>query len=67
MMPELTTIIYLLVGFSLGMILTAFAYHKWFVEYNETISDLRTILKDKNVIIKALNNHYEQPKDDNTK
>jgi|APSaa5957512535_1039671.scaffolds.fasta_scaffold868167_1 hypothetical protein len=67
MMPELTTIIYLLVGFSLGMILTAFAYHKWFVEYNETISDLKTRLKDKNVIIKSLNNHYEQPKDDNTK
>ncbi len=49
------------------MILTAVGYHKWFVNYNDTINDLKSRLRDKNLIIKSLNNYYEQPTNDKSK
>jgi len=64
---EATNIIYLLTGFSVGMILTAFGYHKWFVNYNNTINDLKSRLRDKNLIIKSLTNYYETSKDETSK
>ena len=48
------TVITLLVGFILGMILTAVGYHKWFTEYNNTIDDLKNRIKDKDQVIRAL-------------
>ena len=53
---EPMTLVYLLVGFILGMVLTAVGYHKWFTEYNNTIDDLKNRIKDKDMVIKALQN-----------
>jgi|SaaInlV_100m_DNA_2_1039680.scaffolds.fasta_scaffold141893_2 hypothetical protein len=53
---ELATLVSLLVGFILGMVLTAVGYHKWFWEYKDTVSDLKNRLRDKNMVIKSLQN-----------
>jgi hypothetical protein len=53
---DLLSVIIGLTGFILGMIITAVGYHKWFTEYNDTIDDLKNRIKDKNMVIKALQN-----------
>ena len=67
---EPMNLVYLLVGFILGMILTAVGYHKWFTEYNEVIDDLKNQVKDKRMVIRALQNRereqetmFKEPKD----
>lgn len=57
------TAIHLLVGFILGMVLTAVGYHKWFTEYNKTIDDLKNRIKDKDMVISSLKNYVKDGKE----
>ena len=52
-------IVCFLVGVILGMILTAIGYHRWFVEYNDTIDDLKGQVRGKDMVISSLKEHYK--------
>jgi hypothetical protein len=57
---ESMNVIMLLVGFILGMILTAVGYHKWFTEYNEVIDDLKQSKQDKDLVIHSLKEYVDK-------